>query len=81
MRGTRQDGRMTWTAPCQKPYTPNLIFCLAFLAKYVFMFCNGYGAAWSRGVPLVTGLLYCICVSVEARVASQDFVNFVIGKP
>ena len=53
----------------------------SILAKYVFMFCNGYGAAWSRGVPLVTGLLYCICVSVEARVVSQDFVNFVIGKP
>ena len=55
--------------------------CLTFLVKYVFMFRNGFGTAQSKGVQLATALLYSICVSVEARVASKDFVNFVIGKP
>ena len=81
MRGPHQDGRTTWIAPCQKSYTPNPIFCLTFLAKCVFMFGNGCGTARPRGVPLVTELLYCIGVSVEARIPSEDFVNFVIGKP
>ena len=32
MGGTLQD-RTIWIAPCQKPYTPNPIFCLTFLVR------------------------------------------------
>ena len=81
MRGASQDGRTTWIASCQKALHTQFNLCLTFLVKYVFMFRNGFGTAQSKGVQLATALLYSICVSVEARVASKDFVNFVIGKP
>ena len=80
MRSPSQDERIAWITSRQKPYTPKPAFCLTFLMRYVFMFCNNHCAALLRTIPLATELLYCIRVSVE-HILSEDFVNFVTGKP